>query len=143
MPDLLSAPQRGDSCPAFWQATGYALAPPLNIHDDTLDIEALMIEVTNTGSGGVTSRLGGKLDASATVNSEFDLNAQPYLAPFYLLPGLSGIYGKTVAPLGPRVIQVPTIISKTHYQSAIDTDVKQSFDVKCNARAGYIIFPTS
>lgn len=142
MPADLINPVRGDQCPAIWQPVNLGLpASALNIHDDSLDLTALLIDVTNTGSGGLTSRLVGKLDAAGTVNADVDLNIPPYLAPLFIVPGVSGVVGKTVGPLG-RIFQVPVSVEKVHYQSAIDTEVKYSFDHKMNARAGFLIYPT-
>lgn len=135
-------PVRGDQLPALWLPQGLGLVT-LNIHDDNLDIEALLLDVTNTGSGGLTSRLAGKLDASGTINATFDLNAPPYLAPLFVLPGQSGVYGKGMSPNSAKSIQVPAIIGKVHYQSGVDSELKYSFDVKMNARAGFLVYPSN
>jgi hypothetical protein len=38
------------------------------------------------GSGGITFRIGGKIDGKSTVNADFDLDVKPYLNPPNLTP---------------------------------------------------------
>jgi hypothetical protein len=140
--DLLITPVRGDACPSIWQAVNVGPVVTLNVHDDNLDISVLLFDTTNTGCFGATSRLAGKLDASATINATFDLAQPPYLAPLFILPGLSGILAKSVGPGATRIIQVPQIVEKLHFQSGVDSEVKYSFDAKMNCRVGTLIYPS-
>lgn len=130
--------QRGDFVPVTVQTAGLP-AVLLNIKGHTLDLTCLLFDVTSTGSGGVTARISGKLDAAGTVNADFDADAPPYVNPPAIMPGLRGICVFGVSPV--RGIQVPTICEKLHFESSVESEVKYSFDVKMNSLAGLFVFP--
>jgi len=129
--------QRGDYVPVGWNPQGGA-GVVLNIKSHSLDISVLLFDTTNTGSGGFRSRLAGVGDAAGTVNADYDLDLSPYRAAL-ITAGISGIANFYLSPT--NFIQVPTIIEKVHYESAVESEVKYSFDVKGNSRAGLFVYP--
>lgn len=129
---------RGDYCPASVTPTGGATTV-LNIKNHSFDLMATLFDVTGTGSGGGTARIGGKLDFNGTINAALDLDALPWLAIPNILPLTRGITAFYVSPIA--FIQVPTIVEKFHGQSAVDSEVQYSFDVKMDAHSGLLIFP--
>lgn len=141
MPDQLIAPQRGDVISGVWAPINVGVPPQLlNMKNDSVDLSCLLYDITNTGSFGVKSRLAGTADYSGTINATFDLANPPYLPPLYILPGMQGIYGKGVSVSG-KVIQLPVVLEKVHYQSGVESEVQYSADVKGSARAGTLIYP--
>ena len=133
--------QRGDFCPVLWQPAGGALAT-LNIKAHSLDISSLLFDVSNTGSslltGGLRARIPGLRDVQGTVSADYDLDSPPYGA-ISIFDGLSGVCGFNLSPL--KTLQVPVIIEKVHYEMAVESEIKYSFDVKANSRAGLIVYP--
>lgn len=94
--------------------------------------------MTSTGAGGLTARLAGKRDISGTVQADYDLDIPPY-GPVGIFDGLSGICAFNLNPL--KAVQAPVIVEKVHYESAVESEVKYSFDVKANSRAGFLVYP--
>ncbi|HEX5272706.1 MAG TPA: hypothetical protein VFW33_19550 [Gemmataceae bacterium] len=128
----------GHFAPVAWQRTGGVLGV-LNIKQHDLKISVLLHDVTSTGSLGVRARLAGPTDVAGQVTCDLDLDAPPYLDPPLMLPGISGVaaFGMSIA----RSIQVPLIVEQLHFASAIDSEVKWDTDMKCNSRAGLIVYP--
>ncbi len=129
--------QRGDFCPVTVQPAG-AVPITLNIKGYTLDFECLIFDVTSTGSGGVRARINGLLDVKGTINADVDLDLLPFGVP-QIVPGVKGICLFFLSPV--KAIQIPTIISKVHYESNVESEVKYSFDVQVNSLAGFIVYP--
>lgn len=127
---------RGDSLIITWQPLGLAQVI-IGMHDANGELSALLFDVTTTLSGGLTARLGGKLDHATEFNGFYDLDQVPYLAPVFLLPGQRGFYTTQFA-LG-HIVQVPSIIEKIRYQGAVDSEVKYSFSAKMDSRAGVLV----
>lgn len=131
--------QRGDLVPASWTPTGGGTAV-LQIKNHNIDISALLVDVTHTGLGGVTGRIGQKIDAAGSINADFDLDFPPYGNPPLIVPATSGICVFGVSPA--KGIQIPSIVERLRFQSAVETAVQYSFDVKCNRLAGALVFPS-
>jgi hypothetical protein len=129
---------RGDQGFFAIQPTG-GVATQVNITSHSLDLEVALFEVLNTGSGGVMARLVGRLDAKGTVNADFDLDLAAYLP----IPNINvGVRGLTQFGLAPgRPIQIPSVIGKVHYEVAVTSQVKYSFDVSMDGRAGVVVYP--
>lgn len=110
----------------------------LQIKSHNLDLEALMLDVSHSGTGGVRARIAGLQDARATILASLDLDLLPWAAVPKIIPGLWGLIGIHVAErsLGWNPITVPVIVQKIHFESAVESEVKYSFDVQMNALAG-------
>ena len=128
----------GHRCPAQFQLSGGVLTT-LQIKGQSLDEDGLIFDVTHTGSGGRTARIAGKADHKGTINADFDLDVPPYLNPPGIRFGSTGIILFFFSPSRP--IQIPVIVSKVHYESAIESEVKYSFDVQENVLVGVIVYP--
>ncbi|HLN30476.1 MAG TPA: hypothetical protein VK395_22220 [Gemmataceae bacterium] len=141
--------QRGDLCPVVFQPIGGSPVT-LNITSHNVDFTSTLFEVTHTGLNGAgVARIAGKQDASGTVKADYDSDLSPYAASPNIRNGVSGVIlfyvGAPTAPVGvtgqqPPVqgkpLQVPVIIEKVHYESAVHNQVKFSFEVKLNVIAG-------
>lgn len=131
----------GENQPVQFAVTGGANAL-LNVTGHSLDIMRILFDVTNTSHGGDTARISGKRDASGTVNADFDADLPPYLNPPNIIEGVLGIMLFFYSPLVlGRPIQVPVIVEKIHYQSAVDAKTIYSFDVKMSKIAGALVYP--
>lgn len=122
-----------------WSPTGLGVNPALNIKSHSLDISVMLHDVTHTASGGIRARLAGVTDLAGDVEADFDLDAPPYSTLIDIFPGLSGIMLFGLSAL--KAIQVPVIVEKKRYQMTIDSEVKYSFSVKANSRAGFFVYP--
>lgn len=106
----------------------------------TISVSALLFDVSNSGSGGRTARVAGKKDTSGEVQADFDLDAPPFNSPPTIEPGQSGLLLSYISPTAP--IQWPGVIEKVDYVcSGQNTQVKYSFSVKENCRAGSFVYP--
>ena len=132
--------QRGDFVPVGWQALGVSGAASviLQVKQHTLDISSLMIDVTNTGFGGVRGRIAGLRDMDGSAELSLDLGQVPWLSPYFVLDGVSGIM--TFGYSANAGIQVPCIVEKTHHVSGVDKEVQWSCTVKGNALAGVLVY---
>jgi hypothetical protein len=149
---------RGDLSPvAFRTPTTF-----FNITGYSLDHTILLFDVTHTGLGGAgTARIAGKPDMKGTVNYDLDIDLAPFGATLSVLPGTSGIMywyiSNTNVPgniLG-KAIQVPVIVEKLHWETAITSQVKGTIDVSMDAlasggtgptfptAAGFMIYPAA
>ena len=137
---------RGDQAGIGWQPLGGG-AVILGAKDQNAEISTLLFDVTTTISGGLTARLAGKLDAAVEFNGFVDIDQQPYLPPQFILPQMRGIllyYLNFVAVGGAqRAIQIPSIIEKVRYQSAVDSEVRYGFSLKMESRAGLFVYPAT
>lgn len=138
MPNFL----RGDFAPFAFQPKGGANTI-LNIKSQNADFTALLFDVTSTGSGGVRARISGLLDCKGTVNADFDLDQPPYGTPPTLLPGTLGIGSYYFSQPNNKFIQIPCIIEKVHYESAVESEVKYSFDFSIASNAGLLVYPAT
>lgn len=129
--------QRGDLAFFQFQPIGGGITT-LNITEHNLDIEVALFEVLNTGSGGFMARIVGRTDAKGTINADFDVDIPNYLVP-QILPGVRNLSQFGLAPL--RGIQIPSVVSKLHYSVAVSSQVKYSFDVAMDSRAGAVVYP--
>lgn len=128
--------QRGDLCPVVFQPVSGA-AVTLNVTSHNLDISSLLHEVTHTGHAGAgTARIAGKPDASGSVTMDYDADRTPYA--LNLLNGTSGYMLFYVTPTRP--IQVPIIIEKVNYKSAVGGKVEFGCDVKMNVNIGSLVY---
>ena len=130
--------QRGDLGYFVTQPLGGA-ATTLNVTSHSLDIECALFEVLNTGSGGFMARIAGRTDAKGTINADWDFDLPCYLTPPSILPAVRGLCQFGLGPA--KGIQVPTIIGKVHYEVAVQSQVKYSFDVAMDSRAGALVYP--
>jgi hypothetical protein len=123
--------QRGDLISAQWQKVGLAAAT-LNITGHTLDLSALMYNVTNSGTGGNAAKLAGTNDAKGNIKASFDRDLPPYSPLIQIVAGASGggFWGVTADQT--RFIAVPIIISIVHYMSELTHELQYSFDVEMN-----------
>lgn len=121
----------------FTQGEGGATV--LQVKSQTLDEDGLIFDVSNTGTGGRTARIAGKADHKGTVNADFDADAPPYLAPPAIRFGTLGIIMFFFQPSKP--IQIPVIVTKTHFESAIESEIRYSFECAENVLAGVIVYP--
>lgn len=119
----------------------------LNIRGWTGDDECLRFDVTHTGHSGETARITGKRDWRGTVQADFDLDAPPYnnaAGGPNIRSGTRGVIRKYVAPVGQaKFIQIPVVIAKVHYETAVESQFKYSFDVEQSILAGDKIFPAA
>ena len=131
---------RGDFGFFQFQAQGGALTV-LCVTGHSLDIEVMVFEVVNTCSGGLMARIAGRTDVKGTVNADLDIDEVPYGNPPNVIPGTRGfaVFGLTTINV-PRSIQVPCLIIKTHYEVAMNTQVKYSFDVGLDSRLGALVY---
>jgi len=134
--------QRGDLCPVAWSpftGSGFATAFFLNVTSHNGDISSLLFDVTHTGLNGAgTGRIAGKQDASGTINADLDIDNTPY--DYYgIRNGQGGFltYFLSSPLLGtPRFVEIPMSIEKVHYEVAVQSQVKYSFDAKMNVILG-------
>lgn len=114
----------------------------MTVKDQDLDLSALLFDVTSTLAGGLRARLGGPVDASATINAVYDADQSPYLAVPNIVQGAGGLLVFFITAAEPkRGIQVPMRIEKVHYKSGVETAVLYSFDAKMDSRVGQLVFP--
>lgn len=117
----------------------------LNIRGWNGDRDCLLFDVTNTGHEGETARIAGKKDWQGTVQADFDLDDPPYgLAGGQpnIDAGVRGVIRKYVSPVAQgKFISIGVIIAKVHYESAVESQLKYSFDVKQNKLAGPFTYP--
>lgn len=132
--------QRGDLVPAAWFPIGGAITL-LNIRSHNLDISALLFDVTSSGSGGLTARLAGKVDCAGTIQADYDLDLSPYLAVPAIVTAGRGFAYFYLSPT--RFFQIPAVIEKVHYEVAVESEVKYSWDVKCDSRVGALVYPAA
>jgi hypothetical protein len=137
--------QRGDLLPVVFIPAGGA-QNVLNVRGWSGDHEVLRFDVTNTGHGGQTARITGKEDWRGTINADFDLDAAPYgngAGQPNIRAGTAGVIACYVATDLSKAIQIPVIISKVHYESAVESQLKYSFDVEMSVLAGFFIYPAA
>lgn len=111
----------------------------LGIKSHNLDHEVLLHDVTNTKHGGGTARIGGKEDCRGTVTAALDNDEQPWDGARVIFPGAIGLmfFG-----IGTGIyVQIPYIVGKLHWESAIDAAVTWSFEVSMNVLAGSLVLP--
>lgn len=105
------------------------------------DEDGTIIQIDSTNNGGQTGRIGGRNDANGTVDYSFDLDAPTYSTQIAIRKNVTGLILCFVSPVTP--IQYPIIITKVHWETQTDTEVKGSFDWAMNIFAGAIIYPVS
>jgi hypothetical protein len=138
--------QRGDLVGVAFGPTPDTAAI-LNVTGHNLEDSAHLHDVTHTGLNGIgTARIAGLNDISGTIHADFDADAPPYLNPPRITSGTSGwlifVLGAPPGSVGnlgssiQRQIEVPIIVEKVHYESAVKNQVKYSFNVKMNVLAG-------
>ena len=130
----------GDKVKMAWQALGQG-AVILNIKTMSLDEEVVIADVSHTGTGSRTARIAGKGDHKFTIGADYDLDIKPYNPPVSIRAGVLGIALLGFDPAFP--IQIPCIVTKAHYESAMENEVKYSFDAGENVLAGVIVYPAS
>lgn len=130
--------QPGHLCPVRFKPDGGNDAT-LNVKSHNLDLTALLHDVTGTRHAGVRARIGGPADAQGTVQADFDLDEAPYHDPPSIRPTVRGLMFFHISPT--KAIQVPVIVERLHFESAVESQVKYSFDVKMNALAGALVYP--
>lgn len=128
--------QRGDLCPVVFQPSSGA-AVTLHVTGHNLDISSLLFDVTHTGHNGAgTARIAGKRDCDGSVTMDYDADRSPYS--LSLLDGTSGYMLFYVTPTRP--IQVPIIIEKVNYKSAVAGKVEFGCSVKMNVNIGDLVY---
>ena len=137
----LNSFQSGHQLPVKFQATGQGAVATLNVKGWNLDEEVLIFDVTHTGTGGRTARIAGKADTKGTVNADFDADVPPYLPAPSIRAGTTGVILCFVTPN--KAVQIPVIISKLHFESAIENELKYSFDYQENVLAGVVVYPAT
>jgi len=136
---------RGDLAPvALRTPTGF-----MNITGYSLDHTVLLYDVTHTGFGGAgTARIGGKPDVAGTINADLDIDLAPFGGTLAILPGTSGIIffyvSNTNVPgqVVGKAVQVPVIVEKLHWETAIQSQLKYSLDIKMDILAPNVAAPT-
>ena len=131
----------GDKVSMAWVPSAGGGNQVLNIKGMSLDAEVIIADVTHTGTGGRTARIAGKGDTKGTINASFDLDLKPYTAPRGIREGANGVVVLGFDPAFP--IQIPAVIAKVHVESAIENEVKYSFDYNENVLAGVVVYPAS
>lgn len=135
---------RGDLVPVSFQAVGLAIQR-LNIKGHTLKLSSLTFDVTHTGHGGQTARLGGKEDAKGHVDADLDLDLAPWLvAAPRIQNGVSGLCLFWIANPADKpngYFQVPIIIPNVDYTSQVESQLKWGFDVEMNKIVGSFVYP--
>ena len=106
------------------------------------EFSTLLIDVTHTGSGGVRARIGGPRDFRGTVNMSFDLDEPSYDGTRQLRDGVIGVMYFAVSTALDKFIQVPCIIEKVRYESAIENELRLTADVAMNSLAGTLAYPS-
>lgn len=115
------------------QSLGNAVVT-LSIKSHNLDISSITHDVTGTRMNGLTARIGGKVDAQGNVTACLDLDLLPWAAPLTITPNMIGVAIFGVSPTGG--IQLPFIVSKVHYEAAVESAVSYNFDLQLNILAG-------
>ncbi len=133
--------QRGDLLKVQWFPIGFANMV-LDIKGYDKSFESLVIDVTTTGSNGLRARLAGLRDFNVSVQAIFDLDNPTYAGIAPVIDGLSGILLTSVSTAGNKFFQLPSIIDKVHYVSALENALLYDFTLKANSRAGLLVFPT-
>lgn len=129
----------GMFCGVAWQPANGAAAV-LNIRDHDLSLMVLLIDTTNSGDGGLRSRIAGPFDVEGLVHASLDADFPPWLATPFVVPGAVGVCAFGVS--GTRNLQVPVQIEKLHLTSVVDNqEVRYDFTVKANRRAGLVVYP--
>lgn len=128
---------RGDLCPAAFAPLNSTVTR-LNIKRWTLDDEVLTVDLTHTGTLGFVGRIGQKRDCKGTVEASLDLDLLPWTNPG-IAPGTNGVILVYISPLTP--IQIPVIVKKLHSESAVENEVRYSFDWELNIFAGAFVYP--
>jgi len=132
--------QAGINLPVAFQPTNGSNTV-LNIRGWSGDHEIAIFDVTHTGSGGHTARITGKDDWRGSVNAVFDLDQPAYSTPPSIRPGVKGIIQKYVATN--KVIQIPVVITKVHYESAVENELRYNFDVAMDSITGVMVYPAA
>jgi hypothetical protein len=136
--------QRGDLLPVVFIPDDQANVT-LNVRGWSGDDEVLRFDVTNTGHGGQTARIAGKQDWRGTVQADFDLDVPPYNTNAggpRIRAGQGGVIRKYVSQTAQdKYIQIPVLIAKVHYESAVESQLKYSFDVEMSVLFGDFVYP--
>ena len=141
--------QRGDLVPASWSpvalragggviSTNILFTTTLNIKGHNLKLSALLIDVTNSGTGGTRARISGVNDFNGTLNMSYDLDIPHFNSPPLLVHGQPGV---AVFGLDPaHGIQVPMSCEEVGASSAVDKEVLFDVTMKANALAGVLVY---
>lgn len=130
----------GDKVSMQWAPAG-GPGITLNIKGMTLDEECVIADVSHTGTNSRTARIAGKGDTKGSIQADFDLDLKPYTAPRSIRAGSLGVVVLGFDPAFP--VQIPAIVAKVRYETAIENEVKYSFDYNENVLAGVIVYPAS
>lgn len=130
----------GEKVKLTWQPVG-GQATVLNIKTLSLDEDGVVADVSHTGTNSRTARICGKGDHKGTVNADYDLDQKPYNPPISIRFGSAGVILMGFDPNFP--IQIPCRVLKTHYESAIENEVKYSFDIAEDVFSGVLVYPAS
>lgn len=124
--------QRGDLLPLTFRLNNAGANVDLRVRQWSFDEEGLIFDVTNTTHGGRTARIAGKGDHKGTALICFDLTLPPYGASPGIRFGTSGVFrhkiSATTGAAGDIFIRIPAIITKVHYESAVDQELRWSVD---------------
>lgn len=135
----MNAFQRGDTIIFTMTPSGLPNVA-LGVKTTSGDLDCLRFDVTNNLHGGATAKIPGKSDFKGTVTASLDLDAQPWAAPFNVIPGVSAVFFMGISTS--KSFQVPIIIGKVHWETSVEKEVTWSFDVEMNILAGNLVFPT-
>jgi hypothetical protein len=131
--------QPGHLLPVQFQPVGGPLQT-LNITSQNVDLSSLLFDVTHTGFNGAgTARIAGKPDGGGNVTMDYDADVAP--VSLQLTNGTSGIMLFFVTPTRP--IQIPVIIEKVNYKSAVQGKCEFNTDVKMNILVGRVVYGTN
>lgn len=134
--------QPGSTLPVQFQPTG-GVNSTLNIKGWSGDEEAITPDVSGTRHAGRTARIAAKKDHRGTVNATFDLDDPPYGAAPNIRAGTTGVILLHTSASLNKPIQIPVIITKVHYESAIENALVWSFDWAENVIAGSLVYPAA
>lgn len=141
----------GEKCAMAWQQVlgnpalstvgAFGATTILSIKQMSLDEEGVIADVSHTRTASRTARIAGKGDHKGTINATFDLDQKPYFA----TPNIRfGSLGVVACGFDPNfAIQIPAIVTKTHYESAFESEVRYSFDFAESVFSGAIVYPAS
>lgn len=137
----LNAFQRGDQLPVFFAPSGFAVSTRMNVTGWNGSRSVVLFDVTNSGHGGNTARLGGKRDGSGEITLDHDADNPHYLTPYFIVEGTSGIILEFITPT--KAIQTPIIIEEIPWTSAVGSQLKVAIKWKMNSLAGLYVLPAS
>lgn len=122
--------QRGDLLPMTFTLTGGTGSFDMRVRSWTVEEDGLAFDVTCTAHSGRTARLRGKSDHKGSAVICFDLGNIPYTAATPNIRfGSKGVFAAQVSTTSATtVISIGAIITKVHYESGTEQELRWSVD---------------